>query len=154
MSDGRKRRGFVLHAGQVGHVVVDRLHLAVDGVAVELGQTAALGLAGEQRDPEVECLLQISRQLRQHGDAAGGMKSADRDLNAVLAELTGHVHGARKLVRLHADQADHPARLAIAVALAQPLDDVLDRDDGVGLVIGPDLELDFAEQLLGPSCRA
>ena len=95
-----------------------------------------LGLAGEQRDAEIDRLLQIGRQLLQHGDAAGDMEPADGDRDAARAELSGDRHGARKLVRLHADEADD-------AGMARLLDarrDLLDRDADVHLVIGVDVD--------------
>ncbi len=51
--------------------------------------------------------------LRQHREAAGHVEAADHDRNAGCAQRPRDVQRARKLVRLHADQADH-AEAAVA----------------------------------------
>ena len=79
------------------------------------------------------------------------MEAADHDRDAGRAKRPRDVHGARKLVRLHADQPDHPE----AVVLPDPIDDVVSSDAGVGLVAGRDVELDIAaEHLRSAASRA
>ena len=98
-----------LERRQVVEVIVERLERARGGVAQHAVEPP-LGLAGEQRDPEVEGLLKVGVHLRQHGEAAGDMEPADDDRDAGGAQRPGDVERARELVRLHADQADHAER--------------------------------------------
>jgi hypothetical protein len=65
------------------------------------------------------------------------VEPARRDRDALRAELLRDCHRARKLVRLHPDQADKPA-----IGRVDAPRDFLYRDDGVALVIGVDLDLD------------
>jgi hypothetical protein len=123
--------------GHVGHVVeiaVDRLRLARIDVLEELSQ-AAFALPCVEDHAQCLSLLEVRRQFRQHGDAAGDVETANRDRHALLAELAADVEGARELVRLHADQRDH-------AAIGQDaLRDRGDVDNGVALVV--DLERDI-----------
>jgi len=66
------------------------------------------------------------------------MKSADDDRNTGLPERTRNVHGAGKLVRLHADEPDH----AETVVLAHQFDDPVDPNARIGFVGGGDLDGD------------
>ncbi len=69
------------------------------------------------------------------------MKPADRHRDAGLAELHRQIHRPRKLVRLHADEADEPG-----VGRLDPPDDAANRDNGVALVIGLDLDRDIGAE--------
>ena len=69
------------------------------------------------------------------------MKPADRDRDAGCAELGRQIHRPRKLVRLHADQADEPG-----LGVLDAPDDPLDRDDRVALVIGVDFDRDIGAE--------
>src|ERR1700748_1737389 len=63
------------------------------------------------------------------------METADGDRHALLAKLAAYVERAGKLIRLHADERDHPA------VGKNPLRNRGEIDDGVALVV--DLELDI-----------
>jgi hypothetical protein len=63
------------------------------------------------------------------------VEPADRHRDPSSAKLRGHIDGARKLVRLHTDQANEAA-----IRRLDPPRDFLDRDDRMALVIGADLE--------------
>ena len=76
------------------------------------------------------------------------MEAAHRDLDAGVAERLGDVERARKLVRLHADQAEY-AEIAV---LAEAFDQLLDVDAGIGLVNDVDVDLDVVAQGLA-LCR-
>jgi hypothetical protein len=65
------------------------------------------------------------------------VEAADGDLDPGGAEAPRHVHGPRELVGLDPDHADD----AVAAGAADALADALDRDQGVGLVVGADLDL-------------
>ncbi len=108
------------------------------GVAQEIVE-AALGLAGEQRDAHAARKVEVDGGAVEHGEAAGYMEAAHRDLDAGGAERLGDVERAWKLVRLHADQAEHTE---IAV-LAEAPDQLLDVDAGIGLVDDVDVNLDI-----------
>ena len=137
------RQGRCRHLGHVVQVIVGGLELPGIDVAQEGGH-APLGLAGEQRDAEIERLFQVRRQLGQHREAAARMEPADHHRDAGGAELAADVERARELVRLHADQADE-ARLAAHVT-----DQALDVHDGVALVERLDRDVDVrAEHLVG-----
>ena len=128
------------HFRHVGQIIVDRLGFAVGDVAQNVGH-AALGLAGEQMDAEIERFLQIGRQRRQHGDAAGNMKAAHDHGQAQCAEFSAEIERARILVRLHADQPDHAAAgSADALRYGRHI------DDGVALVAGLDLDIDVGAE--------
>ena len=99
----RRRPG---EARQVLEVIVERLQLAVPGVAQHLVEPAFLGLAGEERAADVERLLDLRRDLLEHREAARDVEAADHHRQPGGAELAGEVEGARKLVGLDADQAD------------------------------------------------
>ena len=124
-------------------MVVERLQGALPGVA-QHHVHAALGLAGVDRDAERLGLAQLGRHLGQHGDAAGAVKAADNDRYIGLAELTGEIQGARKLVGLDSDQANQAA-----AGSANALDDLLAGNYRVGLVHRLELNLDIlAEHLV------
>jgi len=106
---GQDRGRLAFEGGKVVHVVIERLELPVPGIAQHRIEAAVLGLAGKEGDAELLRLPNIGRQLRQHGDAAGDVEAADADLQAGGQELPGKVDGARKLVRLDADEADQGA---------------------------------------------
>ncbi len=128
------------HFRHVGQIIVDRLGFAFGDVAQNIGH-AAFGLAGEQMNAEIERLLQVRRQSRQHGDAAGDMKAAHDHGEPKRAELPAEIERARKLVGLHADQAHHAtAGGADALRHGRHI------DDGVALVAGIDLDIDVGAE--------
>ena len=92
-------------------------------------------------DAEIERFLQIRRQGRQHGDAAGDVKAAHDDVEPERAELPAEIERARILVRLHADQPDHAA-----AGGADALGHRRHIDDGVALVAGVDLDVDVGAE--------
>ena len=138
----QERRRLALQRGQLVHVVVDRLERAVPGVAQHLVEAALFGLAGEEGDAERLRLAHVLRHLRQHGDAAGNVEPADADRQPGGKERPRQVDRARKLVRLHADQADQ----RLAAGLADIADDPVRADPPVGLVIGVQADLDARSQ--------
>ena len=115
-----------------------------------------LGLAGEERDAERLRLADVVRHLRQHGDAAGDVKAADADRQPGGEERPRQIDRARKLVRLHADQADQ----RLAAGLADHADDPVGPDAPVGLVIGVEADFDVrpehlaAARVLGEAVQA
>ncbi len=128
------------HFRHVGQIIVDRLGFAVGDVAQNVGH-AAFGLAGEQMDAEIERFLQVGRQSRQHGDAAGHMKAAHDHGQPQRAEFSAEIERARILVGLHADQPDHAAaRGTDAFGHGGHI------DDGVALVAGLDLDIDVGAE--------
>ena len=105
---------------------------------------AAFGFAGKKRNAQVERALYVRVALLEHGGCAGNVKAADGDGDAALTKRRGDVEGARKLVRLHADQHDHAG-----VGLFDQTDDLRRANVCVGFVKGVDVELNVvAERLL------
>ena len=85
----------------------------------------------------------MSRAAAMSGGNSGSIEMQPETWNPPIATCTpaarnwrGEVDGARELVRLHPDQADEPA-----IGRLDAADDALDRDDGVALVIGVDLDV-------------
>ncbi len=111
MSIGRYGTAAPSRPGQIVHEVVERLELVAIGGPQQVFQPP-LGLAGEQGDAQVDRLVQLRRQVRQHRDAAADVEAADADRDARGAQRPRDIDGARKLVGLHADQADQPATAA------------------------------------------
>ena len=66
----QNRDGCALKPGQFVHVVVDRLQLARKGILQDQAEPAFLGLSSEDCASDVESLLEIRRNLFQHGEAA------------------------------------------------------------------------------------
>ena len=99
-----RRRGS-FDGRQVVHVIVERLEFAIERVA-QHGVEPAFRLAGEQAASQRLRLAQICGRLRQHGEAARHVEAADGDGDAAAAKAPRQVEGARKLVRLHADEFD------------------------------------------------
>ncbi len=146
--DRQKRGHLLLQPRQIVHVVVDRLQPAGERVGKEPFEPA-LGLAGEQGDPHLPSRLEIGRQPRQHRQAAGDVKPADRDRDPGRAERRGQIHRPRELVRLHPDEADEAG-----IGRLDAPDDVADRDDRVALVIGPQIRARHRGRAhVGPRCR-
>ncbi len=142
------RQGRGRHLRHVGEVIVDRLRGSLVDVAHQRGE-AAFAFAGEQRDAEIERLLQVSGQCGQHRDAARDMEPADHDRYSGGAELAREIERARILVRLHADQPDETA-----AGRSDLRDCALDVDDGVALVKRVDLDIDIGpEHALGGAPR-
>src|SRR4029077_14303905 len=65
-------------------------------------------------DAELLRLLDVWRQLPQHREASGAVKSTDADRQSRCKKRPRKVHRARKLVCLHADERDQPCPAAIA----------------------------------------
>src|SRR5208282_789998 len=95
-----------------------------------------LAFAGKQRAAHVERFLQRRRDLRQHRQHAGYVETANHHGNAGLTQRTREIKRVGKLVRLHADQADH----AKTVVVAEQVDDLFDLHARVGLVDGADVD--------------
>ena len=80
-------------------------------------EPACLGFAREERNAKLLRLADFRRDFGQHRETARDVEAADGDLKVFGAENPGKVDGARELVRLHADHADHaspPASRIIA----------------------------------------
>ncbi len=138
----QERRRFAGKRRQVVHVIVQRLERAVPGVAQHRVEAALFGLAGEERDAHGLRRFDVGRQLRQHGDAAGDMKAADAHRQTGGEERLRQIDRARKLVGLHADQADQRA----AAFAADHADDLVGADAPVGLVVGVQPDVDARPQ--------
>jgi hypothetical protein len=124
-------------------MIVEGTKLAAGGVEQHLVE-AFLGLARVDGDAEILRGFDVSRDLLQHGQAAGDMETAHHDLHARLAERTRDVDGAGKLVRLHPDNPDQ----AQAAVILDAAHNVLRAHAGVGLVHGIDVDGQVgAEQL-------
>jgi hypothetical protein len=125
-------------ARQFGHVVeviVDRLGRAVGDLAQHVGH-AALRLAGEEMDAEIQSLLHFRRDFRQHGEAAADVKTAHDHGDAQRAKFPAEIERPRKLIGLHADQADHAA-----TGFGDALGDGAHIHEVVALIEGFDLDL-------------
>jgi hypothetical protein len=133
----QKRRRFALQVGKLVHVVVKWRERAVPGVAQHLVEAAFFGLTGEEGNAQCLSLAQVWRDFRQHGDAAGNVKAADADRQSSREEWAGEIDGARKLVRLHADETDK----CLTARLADFSDDPVRAHAPVGFVVG--LQADF-----------
>ena len=91
--------------------------------------------------PRSSASCKSSGKRRQHGDAAGHVEAADHHREAVGAEPAGEIERARKLVRLHADQADHAG-----AGVTDAFGHALDIDDSVALVASLDLDRDIGAE--------
>jgi hypothetical protein len=129
-------QGLTLEPGQLGHEVVDGLQAPLMCRAQQVREVL-LRLAGEEGDAQIQRLLQLPGQVREHGQTAADMKTADRHLQARLAEAARQVQGAGVLVGLDPHQADQP----LPAAGLEAADDPRHRHHGVGLVIGLDADL-------------
>ena len=139
----QERIGRALERGQIIEVIVDRLQGSGRGVAQHLVEPA-LRLAGEQRNAEVERLVERIRPLRQHREATRDMEAADADLDARRPQGTGEVQHMRELVRLDADKAYKSE----AARLLDLPGDAVRADARIGLVDRENLDVDvFAERL-------
>ena len=128
--------GRALKPRQIMKVIVDRLELARGGVAQHFVESP-FRFARIERNPEVERFFERIRRLRQHGEAARDMESADDNRDPGRPKRPSAVHHPRELIRLHADETDH-AKAAVVLDLAG---DALGADAGVGLVDGEDLDV-------------
>ncbi len=133
-------RDGALQPRQVGENVVDRLQPIGERV-LQQRVDQPLGLAREQRHAEVDRRLQIPRQFIEHRQAAADVKAADHHLQPARPQFARHVHGARKLVALHADQEHH--------AVARPGDargHTVGRDQRVALVPAVEAQRDVGAE--------
>ena len=128
------------HLRQIAEIIVDRLRPASINVANERGN-AALALAGEKDDAEIERDLQIGRHFRQHGQAAADMEATDHHGNADGAQWPGKIEGAGKLIGLHADEADEAS-----TRFGDFSNGAFDVNDGVALVKGLDVDFDVGAE--------
>jgi hypothetical protein len=79
-----------------------------------------------------------------HGDAAAHVKTANDYRHAEFAELPSEIERARKLVRLHSDQAHYAG-----AGKADALGNCCDIDDRIALVASLDFDIDVgAEDVL------
>ncbi len=97
---------------QILHEVVERLHAALRGVLQD-DLEPLLGLAGENGNSHVAREIEVDGRAVEHRQAAGDVKSAERDRNAGGAEGTRDVERARVLVRLHPHEREQ-AEIAVA----------------------------------------
>ena len=142
----QNRNWRALDPRQVAHEIVERPHAAREGVLQHHVQ-AALGLAGEQRNPERLRFDEIVGHLRQHREAAGDMKPTDGDLHASGAKSPRQIDGARKLIGLDADQANQAA----PAAGGDLAGDSLGANSRVGLVDDRNLDFDIGAEDLSRS---
>jgi hypothetical protein len=116
---------------QVVHVIVEGFQFVVPGVLPQ-GFDASLDLAGEEADAIGLRFGDLGRGVLEHRHASAHVKPPDADLHAAGEEAAGEVHGAGKLVRLHADQGNEDP----AVRALQTGRDLFRHDARVGLVAG------------------
>ncbi len=135
-----RRRG-AFQGGQVVHEVVDRLQPPGDRVADDLDQAPFLGLAGEDEAPQIQGLLNVGLDPRQHRQGAGDVEAADADSYAPGAEVTGDFQCAGKLVGLHAHQHHHPRPGGLNFPRDAP-----HAHPGVALIDGHELESEIAQR--------
>jgi len=141
---GQDRRRLAFERGQMVHVVVERLELAVPRVAQHDVEPSLLRLACEERDSERLRLFQLRRQLGQHCEAPRDVEAADADRNPFGAELPGDVEGARVLVRLHPDDADQD----LPAAALEIANDAGGKHAPIRFVVGLDGEVDAGTEHL------
>ena len=82
------RHGGALQPRQIGEEIVDRPQPVREGILQQRVDTA-LSLTGEERDAQVERLLQVPGQFVEHREAAADMEAADDDIDAASAEMRG-----------------------------------------------------------------
>ena len=138
---GQERQGPIPEVRHVLHEIVERLKTILVGRAENLLQPP-LGLAREERDAERQRFLEFGGQLGKHREAAAHVEAADRDLDSRRAQLARDIDGARELVGLHSDQAYESA----VPVLREAPDNLLYRDEDVGLVADLDLDIDVVAQ--------
>ncbi len=134
--------------GQAVQVIIKRVERSGPGIAQNLVEPPAFGLAGEKRDAKRLGLAHFLGHLRQHGNAARDMKTADANGQSGRQEWPRDIDGAGKLVRLHANQADQ--RLA-AAAQDRP-DNFVRTHPAVGFVVCVNFYVDVRPQHLAVLC--
>ena len=102
------------------------------------------GLAGEEGDAHRLRGFDVGRQFRQHGNAAGDMEAADTDRQTGLDEWLRQIDGARKLVRLHADEPDQTA----PALTPEHADDLRWLNPPVGFIVCVQADIDACSQHL------
>ena len=90
---------------------------------------------------EIQSLLHFRRDFRQHGEAAAEVKATHDDGYAQRPEFPAEIERARKLIGLHADQADHAA-----ASFANAPGDGAHIHEIVALIAGFDLDLDIGTE--------
>ena len=121
-----------------------RLEPAREGVAQHLVE-AALGLAGEQRDPQGLRAREIGIDAVEHRHRPGDMEPADADRDAARPQRPGEIERTGKLVGLNADQHDHAG-----AGILDHAGQAIGADAGIGLVKGVDVDRDvIAEHAAG-----
>lgn len=101
----QERQGLAVEFRQIGHVIVDRLQTALMGRAQQIREMV-LGFAGEERDAQIQRLVQLGRPLGQHRQTAADMEATDGDLDTGGAEAACQVQGPWKLVGLNTHETD------------------------------------------------
>ncbi len=134
-SDNRDGRPF--DAGQIRHVVVERLKFFLEGILQHLLKTP-FRFTGKKRDAHRLGAMEIGIVAAEHAHRPGDMETADPDLNAALAQRLREVERVRELIRLHADHHHH-ARAGLFDHARQ----ALRTDAGVRLVKRMDLQFDI-----------
>ena len=132
------RCGHVRDARQIVHEVVDRLETACGGIPQHNVEPALLGLSCVEEAAHIERALHVWLNAGEHCQRAGDVEPANADRDVLLPKPGGDVEGARKLVRLDADQ-HHKALIG---RLDLP-GDLVRADAGVGLVNGDNVEVDI-----------
>ena len=141
---GRIGGGCPCSDGKIVHVVIERRELSVPRIAQHVIEPAVFGLAREEGNAQILRVAHVARHLRQHGDAAGNVEAADADRQSRGKERPRKIDGARKLVRLHADEADERP----AAFLADHVDDPVRPNAPIGLVVGVETDVDFGSEHL------
>jgi hypothetical protein len=104
----------------------------------------SFGLAGKEGHPHVQNGLQFDGNLGQHGETTADVEATDGDRDIRIAKLPCNVRGPGELIRLYAHNADQ----SDGARLFDPPNYFLDRQDGIALVGGVDLDLDVLAQNL------
>ena len=148
-ADRRQDRwGHALEVRQIVHEIVERLQAVVDGIAQNLLQATFLRFAREKEDAHLLRPAHIRIAFRQHGDGTGDVEPADAHHDAALAQGTGDVERARKLVGLHPHQHHQPD-----IGGPEERGDPGGVDARIGLIEAVDVEVDiFAQALLLGTC--
>ena len=89
--------GRAANARQVVHVIVERLELALGGVA-QNGVEPAFRLAGKQGDSQIAGELKVNGGSVQHRQAAGNVEPAHRDRNVRRADRSRDIERAGILI--------------------------------------------------------
>ena len=101
-----------------------------------------LGLAGKDRDAQIQSLLDLRGHLGQHRETAADVEAADAHLDPGGSQASCEVNGPWKLVGLNADQRHQPPAPGSPDLPA----DLLRFDPAVGLVESGDDDVDMVSE--------